>query len=161
MLYSNICKYNGRFVVLFFVRLLETNFFFILEDCRVKGNINFGMKRTSSSTHKCSYPGCLRNTNLTRSERLLQYAVLKKFNFFILDDTRVCPNHSSVESWEKVNDDGVLNYFKEDHIKRVVEILRNPEPICERSVCGNHYFQLIIKFLISDSNIFNALFFRN
>lgn len=97
------------------------------------------MKRSSTSTHKCCYPTCKVNSNLSRTSRLLQYEVLKKFNFFITNETRVCRNHPKADSWENVNNDGKSYSFKSEHIERITEILRNPKPSCDQNA-GKYNF---------------------
>lgn len=113
-------------------------------DIRIKGNIKMGMKRSAASNHKCCYPVCQININLKRVPKLLQYDVLKKYNFFILDGTKMCPEHLNVESWRDVNDVTRISNFKGEQIGRIIEILRDPKPSWNQSVCGNRYFHFIL-----------------
>lgn len=144
----NVCG-DGRFAILFF---FFQNFdccyinILISEDWRVRGNIKMGMKRSASSVHKCCYPDCHRNTDLRRKPKRLQYEVLKKFKFFITDDTRLCPEHLDIESWENVDDVAKISNFNEQQIERITEILRKPKPSWDQSLCGNHYFHFILCF---------------
>lgn len=98
------------------------------------------MKRSAASTHKCCYPVCHNNIGLSRSSKLLQYDVLKKFNFFIMDDTRVCTNHSKTEFWENAHNESSLKNFKREQIERVLEILRGEKPCVDKN--GNYSFAI-------------------
>lgn len=104
-------------------------FYYIkLEDRRVKGNIALKMKRSRSGAYKCCYPTCSIRTNLSVPSRAIQYDVLAKFNFFILDTSKVCINHSNVDRWNDINSVATLNAFTSKQIDRAIQILQNPKP---------------------------------
>lgn len=100
------------------------------------------MKRSATSTHVCCYPTCRANVHLKRLSNLLQYEVLQKLQFLILDNVRVCPNHEYVSSWDNVNEVGIMNKFTSSQIERALEILRNPKPKINQSVSFSNYYFL-------------------
>lgn len=119
---------------------------FLSDDCRIKGDIILGMKRTTSASHKCCYPTCSTNMDLRRISKFLQYYVLKELNFFVLDGTKVCTNHANTETWEQVNDNAQCSVFRKEHIVRIIEILRSPKPEWEQNASGNNFFRFHLCF---------------
>lgn len=75
--------------------------------------------------------------------RTTQYEVLKQFNFFILDATKVCREHSDVDAWRNVDQVCKLFKFTQEHINRVIEILRDPDSFQASVASGNCFDKTI------------------
>lgn len=107
-------------------------------DSRLKGDINLGLKRSASSSHKCCYPGCSVNVNLHAVAKIMQYEILQKFSFFILDNVKVCEIHSNTNSWDNINEVATLSSFTREQIEKAIKILQNPMPT--HNVSSGNFF---------------------
>lgn len=88
----------------------------------------------------------------------MRHEVLKKFNFFILDVSKVCQDHLRVDAWANVNQFADINNFTTAQINRVFEMLQDSKQPCEQNASTGFYnpsYQLQKKFL--NGSVFQLL----
>lgn len=113
-------------------------------DTRLRGDIVLDLRRSCTSSSKCSYPTCRAKQDLTKPSHRIRFEVLEKYNFFISDVSKVCPNHSYVDAWVNVFQMASLNRFSNEQINQVIEILRDPRPSHEQNAHSGKYVQTLI-----------------